>query len=264
MNPLEILMSAIRLTLVTAVLGLSLFGFAHSTRASDALNEAQKSEIGEIVKSYLVAHPEVIQDALNELDRRQKEAETNAQKSALTGLTADLSKAENGVVLGNPNGDVTLIEFFDYNCGYCKKSLGDITNLLKSDPKLRLVLRDFPVLGPDSVEASLVALAVRKQLSPAKYMEFHQQLLGSRGRVGKDRALEVAKSLGADMTTLSKDYESTDSKTLINATLRAADALRIGGTPSFIVGDGVIVGAVGQDALASAIKSVRACGKTEC
>jgi protein-disulfide isomerase len=136
--------------------------------------------------------------------------------------------------------------------------------LMKDDPKLRVVLRDFPVLGPDSVEAALVALSLRKQFKADQYMAFHQKLLLSRGRVGKDQALQVARELGADMTRLTKDMDSGDTKPLIAATMRAADALRIGGTPSFVVGDGVIVGAVGQEALASAIKSVRACGKAAC
>ena len=136
--------------------------------------------------------------------------------------------------------------------------------LMKDDPKLRLVLRDFPVLGPDSVEASLVALAVRKQLKADQYMTFHQKLLTSRGRVGKELALQAAHDSGADMAQLTKDMNSGESKPLIEATMRAADQLRIGGTPSFVIGDGVIVGAVGQETLASAIKSVRACGKASC
>jgi hypothetical protein len=136
--------------------------------------------------------------------------------------------------------------------------------LMKDDPKLRLILLDFPVLGPDSGEASVVALAVRKQLNAEQYMTFHQQLLTSRGRVGKEKAMQVAKDLGVDMVRLAKDVDSGEARPFIQSTMRAADALRIGGTPAFVVGDGVIVGAVGQESLASAIKSVRTCGKTAC
>jgi hypothetical protein len=232
--------------------------------AQETFSDSKKAEIGEIVKSYLMTHPELIQDALNALDQKQKEAEAATQKAALAALSSDLIKAENGVVLGNPKGDVTLVEFFDYNCGYCKKSLSDMMGLMKDDPKLRLILRDFPVLGPDSVEASVVALAVRKQLNAEQYMTFHQQLLTSRGRVGKEKAMQVAKDLGVDMVRLAKDIDSGEARPFIQATMRAADSLRIGGTPAFVVGDGVIVGAVGQESLASAIKSVRACGKTAC
>ena len=237
-----------------------MMAYADDTPFSDA----RKSEIGEIVKSYLMSHPEIIQDALNELEKRQRDAEANAQKAALASVGPDLVKAENGIVLGNPAGDVTLVEFFDYNCGYCKKSLSDVMNLMKDDPKLRIILRDFPVLGPDSIEASKVALAVRAQISGMKYMEFHQKLLESRGRVGKDRALQVAQELGADMAKLQKDLESAEIRRLIEGTMHAADALRIGGTPAFVVGDGVIIGAVGHDPLADAIRSVRSCGKAIC
>ncbi len=254
-------MRALRLALV--ILGFLIT--SASVHADEALlSDARKAEIGEIVKSYLLSHPEVIQDALNELEKRQRDAEANAQKTALASIGPDLIKAENGIVLGNPSGDVTLVEFFDYNCGYCKKSLSDIMTLMKDDPKLRVILRDFPVLGPDSIEASKVALAVRAQLSGSKYMEFHQKLLESRGRVGKDRALQVAQELGADMAKLQKDLDSTEVRRLIEGTMRAADALRIGGTPAFVVGDGVIVGAVGHDPLADAVKSMRTCGKAIC
>jgi len=244
--------------------GLLLLASSPAAFAEEPLSAARKAEIGDIVKSYLLDHPELVQEALNALDQKQKDAEATAQKAALSSLSASLTKEENGVVLGNPKGDVTLVEFFDYNCGYCKKSLSDMMGLIKDDPKLRLVLRDFPVLGPDSVEASLVALAVRKQLKADRYMAFHQKLLTSRGRVGKELALQAAHDSGADMAQLSKDMDSGDSKPLIEATMHAADQLRIGGTPSFVVGDGVIVGAVGQDALASAIKAVRLCGKVSC
>ncbi|MFM8608174.1 MAG: DsbA family protein [Hyphomicrobiales bacterium] len=226
--------------------------------------DAKKAEIGEIVKSYLMSHPELIQEALNELDKKQRDVEAQAQKTAVTSLHPDLIKAENGVVLGNPSGDVTLVEFFDYNCGYCKKAMADIMGLMKADPKLRVVLRDFPVLGPDSVEASKVALAVRSQLSSAKYVEFHQKLIETRGRVGKDRAIEVAQSLGADPAKIEKDLDSAEIKKLLGGTMRAADQLRIGGTPAFVVADGVIVGAVGQEALADTIKAARTCGKSVC
>lgn len=245
------------------VIGLALA--ASSVQAQEKpFTDAKKAEIGEIVKSYLMSHPELIQDALNELDKKQRDAEAQAQKSAVTALSPDLTNAENGIVLGNPSGDVTLVEFFDYNCGYCKKSMADIMGLMKADPKLRVILRDFPVLGPDSVEASKVALAVRSQLTGAKYMDFHQKLLESRGRIGKDRAIEVATSMGADRAKIEKDLESAEVKKLLGGTMRAADQLRIGGTPAFVVADGVIVGAVGQDALADTIKAARTCGKAVC
>jgi protein-disulfide isomerase len=142
--------------------------------------------------------------------------------------------------------------------------MSDIMSMIKSDPKLRVILRDFPVLGPDSVEASLVALAARNQFTGDKYMEFHQALLGSKGRIGKDRAYDVAKELGADMDRLKRDVESGEARKLIESTMRIADTLKIGGTPTFVAGDSMIVGAVGKEPIMGALANLRTCGKSVC
>lgn len=237
---------------------------ALSAQAADSFSDAQKAELGDIIRDYLVKNPEVLQEAFEELDRKQKAAESDQQKKTLATVGPKLNSAEDGIVIGNPKGDVTIVEFFDYNCGYCKKAMTDIMAMMKADPKLRVILRDFPVLGPDSVDASLVALAARNQFTGDKYMEFHQTLLTSKGRVGKDRALDVAKDLGADMDKLKKDLDSGEPRKLIDSTMRIADALKIGGTPSFVVGDSLIVGAVGKEPLAGAVANLRSCGKSVC
>ena len=225
---------------------------------------AQKTELGELIREYILKNPEIIQEAFEELDRRQKAAETADQKKALLAVGPKLNSADEGIVIGNPKGDVTLVEFFDYNCGYCKKAMSDVMAMMKADPKLRVVLRDFPVLGPDSIDASLVALAARNQFSGDKYMEYHQTLLSSKGRIGKDRALEVAKDLGADMDKLKKDLDSGEPRKIVESTMRIADVLKIGGTPSFVVGDSLIIGAVGKEPLIGAVANLRNCGKSVC
>jgi protein-disulfide isomerase len=227
-------------------------------------DDKQKAEIGAIVKDYLLKNPEVIQEALTELDRRQKEAEKTALKSAIGQMSDKLLNSPRNIVVGNPQGDVTMVEFFDYNCAYCKKSLVDIRELIKADPKLRVVIRDFPVLGPDSVEASMVAVAVKNQLSGDKYFEFHQKLLESKGRVGKERAIAVAKDVGADPAKLAKDLENPEIRATLEETMRVADALKLQGTPAFVVGDDVIFGAVGLEPLQNSVASVRQCGKATC
>ena len=253
-------------TMLTCVAfaGALLSSASSSSIAAESFTEAQKTELGALIRDYLVKNPDIIQEALEELDRRQKTAEADQQKAALAAVGAKLNSADEGVVIGNPKGDVTLIEFFDYNCGYCKKSMIDIMGMIKADPKLRVILRDFPVLGPDSVEASLVALAARNQLSGDKYMDFHQQLLGSKGRVGKDRALDVAKGLGVDIDKLKKDIDAGEARKLVESTMRIADQLKIGGTPTFVVGDSMIVGSVGKEPIAGAVANVRTCGKSVC
>ncbi|GGH22388.1 outer membrane protein [Alsobacter metallidurans] len=254
--------AAIALAIAAATAAAPLPALAQAKPAD--LTDAQKSAVREMIRSYLLENPEVIQEALVELDRRQKDAEKTATKAALSQVAATLVQSPRNIVLGNPTGDVTLVEFFDYNCGYCKKSLADIRELSKSDPKLRIVIRDFPVLGPDSVEASFVAVAVKNQLKGDKYFDYHQKLLESKGRVGKERALAVAKELGVDQARLTKDLESPETRAAVEETMRVADILKLQGTPAFVIGDDVLFGSQGVEPLRGAIASVRQCGKATC
>jgi len=166
--------------------------------------------------------------------------------------------------IGNPHGTATLVEFFDYNCHFCKGALPDVTRLLKDDPNLKLVLKDYPVLGPGSVEAAKVAFAARKQLPGDKFWAFHSKLLGMHGPIGKAEALAVARDLGLDMNKLEKDMDSPDVKTGLNEVMQLADALQINGTPTFVVGQDVVVGAVGYDQLKDKVDSVHKCGHATC
>ncbi|HMA55462.1 MAG TPA: DsbA family protein, partial [Pseudolabrys sp.] len=168
------------------------------------------------------------------------------------------------VVLGNPDGNVTFVEFFDYNCGYCKRAMDDMLTLLKDDPKLKVVLKEFPVLGPGSVEAAQVAVAVRMQdKTGKKYLEFHRKLLGGRGQADKARALAVAKEIGLDMARLDKDIGSPEVKVTLQESFKLAEALGLNGTPSYVIGENVVVGAVGIDALREKVNTSR-CGKASC
>jgi protein-disulfide isomerase len=163
---------------------------------------------------------------------------------------ATLLNSQHEVVLGNPQGDITMVEFFDYNCGFCKRALPDMMTLLKTYPNLKFVLKEFPVLGEGSVEAAHVAVAARMQdPTGKKYIEFHQKLLGGRGPADKARALAVAKDVGFDMTRIEKDMTSDEVKTTIDEDMKLADALGVNGTPSYVVGSDLVVGAVGLDAL---------------
>jgi protein-disulfide isomerase len=231
---------------------------ASATGASEAFSPAQAREIENIVKNYLVQHPEVLQDAIEALDRRQKEADADKARATIKDNKATIFNSAHQVVLGNPQGKVTMVEFFDYNCAFCKRALADMVDLLKTDPDLRFVLKEFPVLGPGSVEAAHVAVAARMQdPSGKKYMEFHQKLLGGRGPADKMRALAVAKDVGFDMSRLEKDMNSDEVKTTIDENMKLADALGVNGTPSYVVGDEVVVGAVGLDELRTKIKNER-------
>ncbi len=228
------------------------------------MTAAQKTEIEGVIKDYLLHNPDVLRDALAEMERKQKEDEANARDKAVADAAPLIYNSPRQAVMGNPNGKVTLVEFFDYNCGYCKKSLDDIAALMKENPDLRLVVKDFPVLGPGSVEAAKVATALRNQFSGDKYWQFHFKLLGTRGQVGRAQALAVAKELGANMDQLVKDEGTREVSDSIQEVMKIADNLQLTGTPTFVVGDDVVVGAVGHDELMSKIGNVRKCGKADC
>ncbi len=167
-------------------------------------------------------------------------------------------------MLGNKDGDVTFVEFFDYNCGYCKRAMADMLDLMKSDQKLKVVLKEFPVLSAGSVEAAQVAVAVRMQdPTGKKYLDFHQKLLGGRGQADKAHALQAAKDAGVDMARLDKDLASPEVKATIDENFKLAEAMGMNGTPSYVIGKQVVVGAIGLDGLKEKIGLAR-CGKATC
>ena len=231
---------------------------------ADEFSASQRGELERIVREYLVAHPEVIQEAMTELEKRQTAADAEKHKAAVKQYSEALFTSPRQVVLGNPSGNVTFVEFFDYNCGYCKRAMDDMLTLLKDDPNLKVVLKEFPVLGPGSVEAAQVAVAVRMQdKTGKKYLEFHQKLLGGRGQADKARALAVAKDIGLDMGRLDKDLASPEVKATLQESFKLAEALGLNGTPSYVIGDNVVVGAVGLESLKEKVNTSR-CGKPSC
>ena len=232
--------------------------------AAQSVSPAQRTEIEAIIKDYLVKNPEVLQEAYIELEKRQAAAETAKHQAAVKDNSEALFNSKRQVVLGNPKGDVTMVEFFDYNCGYCKRALSDMLEMLKADPKLRVVLKEFPVLGEGSVEAARIAVAARMQdASGKKYLEFHQKLLNNRGAVGRAQALAAAKDAGFDMARLEKDVAGEEPKATIEESFKLADALGLSGTPSYVIGPQVVVGAVGLPNLQQKVNAAR-CGKATC
>jgi protein-disulfide isomerase len=231
---------------------------------AQTISPAQRGEIETIIKNYLIQHPEVLQEALGELEKRQAAAEAEKHQAAVKDHAEALFNSKRQVVLGNPKGDVTMVEFFDYNCGYCKRAMGDMLELMKSDPKLRVVLKEFPVLGEGSVEAARVGVAVRMQdPTGKKYLDFHQKLFASRGSIGRAQALAAARDTGLDMSRLEKDMASDEPKLTLEETFKLADALGLSGTPSYVIGPQVVIGAVGFAGLQEKINAAR-CGKATC
>jgi protein-disulfide isomerase len=237
--------------------------FALPARADD-FTPAQKQELGAFIRDYLVNNPDVLREAIEALDKRDKATAEADRHKVVANEAGPLFSSKYQATIGNPKATATLVEFFDYNCHFCKGALPDVTRLIKDDSKLKLVLKDFPVLGPGSVEAAKVASAARNQLPGDKFWAFHSKLLAMHGPIGKAEALAVAKELGLDMDKLAKDMESPDVKAGLDETMQLADALQINGTPTFVVGQDVVVGAVGYDQLKGKIDSVHKCGRVSC
>ncbi|WP_445488288.1 DsbA family protein [Rhodopseudomonas sp. RCAM05734] len=247
----------------SATVALALCGLP-AVASAQSFNDAQRGEIQKIIKDYLISHPEVLEEVSAELTKRQATAEAEKHQAAIASNANIIFNSPRGVTVGNKDGDVTFVEFFDYNCGYCKRAMTDMIDLMKADPKLKVVLKEFPVLGPGSVEAAQVAVAVRMQdPTGKKYLDFHQKLLGGRGQADKARAMAAAKEAGLDMTKLEKDLTSPEVRATIEENFKLAEAMGMNGTPSYVIGKQVVIGAVGAEALKEKIGIAR-CGKATC
>jgi protein-disulfide isomerase len=249
--------------LLPALLALA-FCASPPAASAQSFSDGQRGEIETIVKSYLLAHPEVLEEAMAELNKRQAAAEAEKHEASVATNADAIFNSPRGVVLGNKDGDVTFVEFFDYNCGYCKRAMADMLDLMKTDPKLKVVLKEFPVLSEGSVEAAKVAVAVRMQdPSGKKYLDFHQKLLGGRGPADKARAMAAAKEAGLDTARIEKDLASPEVRATIEENFKLAESMGMNGTPSYVIGKQVVIGAVGLDSLKEKIGVAR-CGKVTC
>ena len=228
-----------------------------------ALDDAQKKEFGEFIKEYLIQNPEIMLDVQDALQKKQEEARLVKANKVIGENTGSIFEAKDDVSIGNPKGDVTIVEFFDYNCGYCRHALTDMQTMLKKDPNVRFVLKEFPILGPESVAAHKVSDAFRK-LAPEKYEQFHIALLGSEGRADEDSAMEVATSLGVSEKQIRAEMQKSPDTASVQGAYELAQKLGITGTPSYVIGNELVQGAVGFDDLESKVKNMRACGKTSC
>ena len=251
-------------TLGLAALGLGMALLAVAPAVADEFTPAQKTELGAFIKDYLVKNPDVLRAAIDALDKHDKQAAEDQRRTTVQDKSGPLYSSNFQATIGNPQGTATLVEFFDYNCHFCKGALPDIAKLVHDDPNLKLVLKDFPVLGPGSVEAARVAAAARVQLPGDKFWAFHNKLLNAKGPIGEAEALAVAKSLGLDMDKLAKDMQSPEIQAGLHEVMAMADQLQINGTPSFVVGDEVIVGAGEIDELRDKIAAVHKCGHAVC
>ena len=235
-------------------LALAVFGATASSVAADDFTPAQRKAIEAVVRDYLVKHPEVLIDALQAAEDKIKQESHEKAAKALIERRHELLDDANSPVAGNPKGDVTLVEFFDYRCPYCKQVEPSLEALVVQDSKLRIVYKEFPVLGPASTTAARAALAARNQ---GKYAAFHTAMMAAKGQISDATVYSVAGAVGLDVERLKRDMAAPEIYHALKANLDLAEALDIRGTPAFIVGDQIIPGAISLDGLKQLIADNR-------
>ncbi|RWX78787.1 DsbA family protein [Neorhizobium lilium] len=228
-----------------------------------ALDDSQKKEMGDFIREYLVQNPEVLIEAQNALEAKQQAMRLAQSTKGVTENKDQIFASPVDITLGNPKGDVTIVEFFDYNCGYCKHALSDMDDILAKDKNVRFILKEFPILGPDSIAAHRVANAVRL-LAPEKYAQFHRALLGGQEHASEQTAIAVATSLGLNEAEIRKSMVQNPNDGQVRQAYQLANAIGITGTPTYVVGNEALFGAVGQEAIEEKIANVRSCGKSTC
>ncbi len=221
----------------TAASGVTL---VQATADTGKFSDAQRRDIEAIIKDYLIKNPEVMMEVQAALESKMEKVQAEKMKVALAENAKELYQSPTAPVAGNPKGDITVVEFFDYNCGYCKKALPDLAAVIQRDKNVRVVLKEFPILSKGSEEAAKVALAAKMQ---GKYWEFHRAMLETQGQANEAVALRVADKVGLDMARIKKDMAGAEVKKEIDDTRKLAQKMGIQGTPHFLVGDRVIPGA---------------------
>ncbi len=233
--------------------GLVLGATIATARAED-FSPTQRAEMERIIRSYLLDNPQVIVEAMERLRAREERAEDQARRQALIAHRDRVFDNPNSPTVGNPNGSVTVVEFFDYQCGYCKAVRQSIVDLLHTDDDVRVVFKEFPILGPGSTLAARAALASRAQ---DLYWDFHNELMKHRGRLNVDVVFRLGTQIGLDIDRLKADMEAPEINRILEENLSLADALSIRGTPAFIIGDEIVPGAINLENMRRLINEAR-------
>ncbi|MBP1882599.1 DsbA family protein [Sinorhizobium mexicanum] len=250
-------------TMIAAGTLLALGASVALPQTAAALDAKQKEEFGAFIKEYLLANPEVMLEVQEALSAKQRAKQQEAAEAAIAANKKAIFQSKYDVTLGNPDGDVTIVEFYDYNCGYCKRALSDMDQILKTDKNVRFVLKELPILGPDSLAAHKVSAAFRL-IAPEKYGDFHRALLGGEERATEETAIAVAAKLGVTEEQLRAKMEKEPQDSAVRESYSLANELGITGTPSYVVGNEAVFGAVGADEIATKVENMRSCGKTVC
>ncbi|MFT5489349.1 MAG: protein-disulfide isomerase [Paracoccaceae bacterium] len=221
---------------------------------ADPLPPELRSAFEGVVRDYILKNPALIREAMQLLQAREEAEKQAAATAALKQYRGELLQNANSPVGGNPEGDITVVEFFDYNCGYCKRVAPTMAAVVKNDPNVRVVYKEFAILGPQSIVAARAALAAKRQ---GKYHEFHVALM-SADQADENSVAATARSLGLDYAKLVKDMEDPAISEQLERNYRLATAIGINGTPAFVIGDRLVPGAVDEAAMMEIIADERA------
>nr|WP_281721399.1 DsbA family protein [Nitrosomonas nitrosa] len=221
---------------------------------SGNVSEVPKAVFEQRVREYLLEHPEVIIEAIERYQERKRAAEQSEAQAVLKARADEIFRDPDSPVGGNTNGDATLVEYFDYNCPYCRRVGRIMIQAEAADPKLRIVYKEFPILGPNSVFAARAALAAHRQ---GRYIAFHKALMAVDGVADKAKVMDVAAKIGLDLDRLKRDMDDPAIQKMIDRNIALAQALRINGTPSFVAGDQIVRGAVDLSTLQTLIREAR-------
>jgi protein-disulfide isomerase len=216
---------------------------------------AQREEMKRLIHDYILANPDVVKEAIIALQAKEDVARDQQQKSAIVSRQQELIDPAEGTVIGNPKGNVTITEFFDYNCGYCKAMFPSLMEFVKEDGKVRVVMKEFPILAPSSKTAAEAALASVKQ---GKYTQLHTALMSYKGKLTDKVIMETAKAVGLDMDKLQADMKSPQVAKTLERNLDLATVLQINGTPAIIIGKTFVPGAIDKAKFKELVAAARA------
>ncbi len=248
----------IRGTFFAALAAIVLIGisFSANTATGQTFDKDQQKAIETIIHDYLLNNPEVLLQSMTEYRRRQELSKQNQTGQKLSQLSSILMDNPGSPVGGNPDGDITIVEFFDYRCPYCKKVFPTVQKLLKEDGNIRYVFKEFPILGPVSLIASQASLAMWS-IDPGKYIIFHESVMRSRGQLDEGRIFKYAERAGYDTAQVRRKMKDPAVQNEIATNSRLANELGITGTPAFIIGDQIVPGAVDLATLKQLVRAAR-------
>jgi protein-disulfide isomerase len=222
--------------------------------AADEFTPEQKKAIEGVIQDFLANHPDLLMKAIEKADEKLKADAKDKAAKALVERHQQVYDDPLSPTAGNPNGNVTLVEFFDYRCPYCKQVEPSLEQLLGDDRQLRFVFKEFPVLGPESDTAAHAALAARKQ---GKYDAFHRAMMAAPGHFDEPTIYKVAANVGLDIDRLKEDMKAPEIEKELKANVDLGNELEIDGTPGFIIGDQIVPGAMSMDELKKLIATAR-------